>query len=647
MINKVSSLHQTLHGYNCGHHLLSSSIKLSDKSMRKMEKLSDLSGNKIEAGFEQYYTGYYLSDEQYYVIACTWYAPEMNRAGCVWTHSLLIKEDSIGDWINYSSELLTLFKRPENRNSFISYENEVVIQHISEDDFPMKQEHLKYIMWALWGNKYPVIIPVDRANEYINELLSILFCQYTNIRKDFSFSTGSLSIRQYERELLDLQMIKKPNVRIAVGDNKVSVLQESENIKEYPLWINAFYEMLIKDNLKEVSEFRNEFPDKFYDSQYFSLFVKMYLALDVQYGKFKILDCLQIIDVLGDDKTVLTKALLNLYLKNYRTIKVDNISLMRMSLSKEWIELSDKIYCILVANSLKEQMTETKKFIKEIAYIENNDTIESILKFYANEVTVNIFEEFTGMDFDICCLFVTLNPKFALCTSIWRQKNNFQKSILRCVKGHTIELKTIKAIVETVIENSSADLCYNLYSVLGEKSISYLLEEACKKGIQYIKKQKSLKKVCFQKTEECFKFLCKQVEANKLRDYVIFVELIDPHQLSLSKSEIDTMVKVFEGIKNSELFQEYESKIARFYIILILRSEYKFSDHILTYSFVKVYSELANQQFSQEEWEKMEYLMPEFGYHNWDRCKRLKKSLRKKGYTKKELEPDELEFYLL
>lgn len=647
MIKKVSSLHQTLHGYNCGHHLLSSSIKLSDKSMRKMEKLSDFSGNKIEAGFDQYYTGYYLSDEQYYVIACTWYAPEMNRAGCVWTHSLLIKEDSIGDWINHTSELLGLFKRPENKDCFTSYGNEVVIQHISEDDFSMKQKHLKYIMWALWGNKYPAIIPVDRANEYIRELLSILFCQYTNIRKDFSFSTGALAIRRYERELLDLQMIKKLDVRVAVGDNKVSILQESEYIKEYPLWINALYEMLIKDNLKEVSEFRKEFPDKFYNYQYFSLFVKMYLALDVQYGKFKILDCLQVIDVLGDDKTLLTKALLNLYLKNYRTIKVDNVSLMRMSLSKDWIGLSDKIYGMLVANSLKEQMTETKKFIKEIAYIENNDTIESILKFYANEVTVNTFEEFTGMDIDICCLFVTLNPKFALCTSIWRQKNNFQKSILQCVKGHTIELKTIKAIVETVIENSSADLCYNLFSVLGEKSIPYLLEEACRRGIQYIQKQKSLKQVCFQKTEDCFKFLCKQVEGNKLRDCVLFVELIDPHQLSLSKSEIDTMVKVFEVIKNSELYQEYESKIARFYIILILRSEYKFPNHILTYSFVKVYSELANQQFSQDEWEKMEYLMPEFGYHNWDRCKRLKKSLRKKGYTKKELGSDELEFYLL
>ena len=91
MNNGIKRLHQTLHGYNCGHHLLASSIKLSDKSMRKMEKMSDLSGNIMIEGFEQYYTGYYLADENYYVVACTWYASEMNRPGCVWTHSLLIQ----------------------------------------------------------------------------------------------------------------------------------------------------------------------------------------------------------------------------------------------------------------------------------------------------------------------------------------------------------------------------------------------------------------------------------------------------------------------------------------------------------------------------------------------------------------------------
>lgn len=647
MDNKARKLHQTLHGYNCGHHLLASSIKLCDKSMRKMEKMSDLSGNAIAKGFEQYYTGYYLADDQYYVIACTWYAPEMNRPGCVWTHSLLIKEDTINDWEKHTIELLDLFKRPQDNSSYMPYEKEIIIHDTPEESFDLKQEKLKYIMWAIWGKSYPVIVPVDRANEYINEILCILFCQYKNLKKGFSFSTGSLSIRQYEREMLDLQMVMKSNIRTAIGDNEVNVLEDSENIKKYPLWINFLYEMFISNNLTDILKFRNGFQKEFSDPKYFSMFVKMYLALDIQHDRFNILDCLQIIDALGDNKEVLTNSLLYLYMNNYFEFKINYVEIMRFSLTKKWVKLGKEEYRFLVANSLKIQMIDAKKFVKDIAYIEENKDIEIILKFYANELSMDIFESFTDKDIDICCLFVTLNPKFATEDWIWKQDKNFQQSILQCLKGKTIEKKSAEIIVEKAVRTSNIDLCYNLYKVLGDQCLNYLLVEVCKQGIEYVQCHKSLKKVCSQKTEICFKFLCEQVERNKFQDDFFFIVLFDPHKLILASSEFKVMQDIFYNMKKNVLFEEYKSKIARFYIILILKTEYKFSDDILSFSFAVVYSELATQKFPQDEWEKMEYLMPEFGYHNWDRCKRLKKSLKKRGYSKKEFESDELEVYLL
>lgn len=647
MDNKVRKLHQTLHGYNCGHHLLASSIKLSDKSMRKMEKMSDLSGSTTEKGFEQYYTGYYLPDEQYYVIACTWYAPEMNRPGCVWTHSLLIEEDAMSDWKEHIIELLNLFKRPQDSISYISYEKEIVIQDTREDSFALKQEKLKYIMWAIWGKSYPVIVPVDRANEYTYETLYILFCQYKNLKKGFSFSTGALTIRQYDRELLDLQMVMRSNIRVSIGDNKVNILEDGENIKKYPLWINFLFEMFIDNNLKDILKFRNGFPKEFSEPKYFNMFIKMYLALDIQHDRFNILDCLQIIDALGDNKEVLTSSLLNLYMNNYFGFKIDYVAFMRFSLSKKWVNLGKEEYCFLVDNSLKTQMNDAKKFVKDIAYIEERKEIEVILKLYAKEISIDIFENFTDKDIDICCLFVTLNPRFATETWIWKQDKNFQQSILQCLKGKTLETKLAKTIVERAIRTSDIDLCYNIYKVFGEQCLSYLLVEVCRQGVRYVQKHKSLKKVCSQKTELCFKFLCEQVGRNKFEDGLFFVELFDPHKLMLSPDEFKIMQDVFYNMKNDMLFEEYESKIARFYIVLILKNEYKFPDDILSFSFARVYSELANQKFPQDEWEKMEYLMPEFGYHNWDRCKRLKKSLKKRGYSKKEFESDELEVYLL
>ena len=40
--------------------------------------------------FVDYYTGYPLENGEKYVIAKTWYAYEMKRPGCVWTHSIVL-----------------------------------------------------------------------------------------------------------------------------------------------------------------------------------------------------------------------------------------------------------------------------------------------------------------------------------------------------------------------------------------------------------------------------------------------------------------------------------------------------------------------------------------------------------------------------
>ena len=83
-------LHQALHGYSEGHRLLESSIPIPDDLKRLMQRMSDLSGSSVINGFQDYLTGYPLSSLNAYALAKTWYAPEMSRPGCVWTHTFVI-----------------------------------------------------------------------------------------------------------------------------------------------------------------------------------------------------------------------------------------------------------------------------------------------------------------------------------------------------------------------------------------------------------------------------------------------------------------------------------------------------------------------------------------------------------------------------
>ena len=104
-------IEQLLHGYNNGHHLIAGSVSLPLLDADLMSYLSDWSGyvNPVDKD-TSYLTAYPLAESHSYVIAKSWYADEMSRPGCVWTHSLVVKLDTLGQYTNFY-DLLKLFKR--------------------------------------------------------------------------------------------------------------------------------------------------------------------------------------------------------------------------------------------------------------------------------------------------------------------------------------------------------------------------------------------------------------------------------------------------------------------------------------------------------------------------------------------------------
>lgn len=148
-------IEQTLHGYSNGHRLLSFSKKFSDNEIKKMTILSDLSGNEFVNGFEKYYTGYRLNSDTI-VLACTWYATEMKRPGCVWTHSLIFSENDLRKYGGEMGAVFSLFRKPKNNNDFSYYNKSLEID--SESKFDFDKQKLKYLIWCLWGNRSPLVV---------------------------------------------------------------------------------------------------------------------------------------------------------------------------------------------------------------------------------------------------------------------------------------------------------------------------------------------------------------------------------------------------------------------------------------------------------------------------------------------------------
>ena len=103
-------IHQALHGYNQGHNRLASSFPLSAQDDDKMKMLSDWS-EYSGSNDNSYITTYPLSDGKHYVVAKSWYADDMERPGCVWTHSLIVDLNNLDEKFDFRS-LAGLFKRP-------------------------------------------------------------------------------------------------------------------------------------------------------------------------------------------------------------------------------------------------------------------------------------------------------------------------------------------------------------------------------------------------------------------------------------------------------------------------------------------------------------------------------------------------------
>src|SRR5882757_4595587 len=210
-------LHQSLHGYAEGHRLLESSIPVPDDLKRLMLRMSDLSGTSVENGFQDYLTGYPLHSLDAYAFAKTWYAPEMSRPGCVWTHTFIIPS-SVMARIDSLSPIRALFRRPNGRPPSEAYSKPVFLGYESADnhydDISLDRFKLQSLMLAHYEKDMrPVIIGAPHSHEYAGLIFALWSQKWPALRMNFTFSTGSLSARTFEKRPLDVQCVPIPALR--------------------------------------------------------------------------------------------------------------------------------------------------------------------------------------------------------------------------------------------------------------------------------------------------------------------------------------------------------------------------------------------------------------------------------------------------
>lgn len=235
------SIHQAIHGYRDGHRLLSSSVTLSTESARAMLTLSDMSGQTMQQGFETYLTGYPLPGSEFFILAKTWNAPEMERPGCVWTHSLLLSREQVAGSIG-SARLMTLFSRPAAEAVDSSTLAPLVLEMPVEDKSmgALKNPQLAAgIVELVISQEKPVMVTVDQPDQIEEAFLRLWDVLWPAARSRFSFCTGSLMPRSIGGSLMDLQAVPSliPSAQFRKSANTATLADVRNNWHSEP-WLD-------------------------------------------------------------------------------------------------------------------------------------------------------------------------------------------------------------------------------------------------------------------------------------------------------------------------------------------------------------------------------------------------------------------------
>ena len=200
----VVTAHQVLHGYKDGHRALESSVVLPPMAGKTLLRLSDAGDVDPESNYPTLLSGFPLPDTTYYAFSKTWPAPESDRPGAVWSHTLLFDYRHLAALS--PSDILSAFRRPSSVGD-ATYSHPVTISpNHASPSYPIS-EQISLIVWALYeGLEKPVCATLDSMGSAPRErlLIGLFLQQWPDLQSKFSFAEAPLWERRIQGSTFDL-----------------------------------------------------------------------------------------------------------------------------------------------------------------------------------------------------------------------------------------------------------------------------------------------------------------------------------------------------------------------------------------------------------------------------------------------------------
>lgn len=630
------TVHQALWGYSNGHHLLSSSATLSASSRKLLETLTDLSGSDASNAFDGYLTGCFLPSDEYYALSKTWLAPEMERPGCVWTHTILLETGAAAHWNRLDFD--NLFCRPQQSEASCQVHYSIPLSLNTVPLSPTTQAVADAL--ALFSNliRYsePFLMSTSDVERWNTALETLLILAGPRFFQDVSFCTGSLSNRKLKGKPLTLQVVParlfKVLLRTAPESRILSIEEEKalqHTAEDVPMTLQAFQE-----TKKLLLSCGTE-----YDNRYFwPLFKQFYAwisndaALPFQQA-LETLENRMDIDHAADILWKLFRAEFSQNRKKTYDSLIESLFNF-LTLDAQYIsvdtargQILESVLTLLWTHCRQEMVNLLPKLLTCVL----NTTGEAAVTFIVVRLSTREYTELLRQNAAMCLPMLRLNRKLAQCETLWGLSKDLQTEALRELWDGDERVAATQAedasILRSIFQCGDSRLSREVYKTFGSNAIRIYFS--------YFGNGKSIEQAIV------WSDLCREDPALSIQS----LSLLSPAASALFAaviSVLDPCCDAVQSIPNDvweRLYQQFcrnsgeaAAVYAQFLLILILHFNISVSVELLNFSFCTVHTLLSQNSMNYYRWECLSPLLPEIPWYlSWDKCKRLRGAAKQKG----------------
>lgn len=625
-------IEQTLYGYNKGHGLLASSFPVrpnNDSSL--MSVLSDWTGFRNELGEDSYMTFYPLSNGEKYAFAKTWYAEEMERPGCVWTHTLIVDLKEMDR--NFDFRVLDDYFRRPQKDDYEFYQHKIEI-----DNFETRNSNVVFNMFddtsllvlylLLLGNNKNLFIYMDKAQRAYQALCFYLL-QYLplDMLKWISLSTGSASRRKFGSEDFSIQFTDNiTNISLSNAPWKGKIAKEN-----FTIGLLYIFEQSKRENdtfPSLIRLFREDIKDEKEKLFAFAMLMKeLDTALNEKVGEKEYANVLSLLE------EYFPKQNEGIRLKsNFLSEKISSLYGTEEDYLFQIASLkNDSFLHPLLTHFTQRLMVLDKNshnayvdLMGKIARIEHpNETACNALLYAVDHMEEEELLRMVNNNWEHILPLLNNNERF-FDAGMWLRLSAKQfNDIFLMYDSHNFEsfkhwdelLKKVLVSETLTGENISSQLVIN-----ANDAVKMIFDSANDSHLSVVSPFLLLS--CMQKKQDFLGWLGRQKFINERVEKFI-IHQIDPTSIYVKESQSCSWKALLEA--------DNGGKSIDFYLYLyILAHNWKdrLSVEMLKHSFYPIYQDLSKSKLSSKDWDRISRVTPNrYFIANWDKCKILSRGL--------------------